>query len=432
MSDAGRLAAVLGSPELAWLRERVRSHAAAGRDQPAEFRRKDPDDAERRAIAALLGRRARLAGALVVVREDLEAELRRSGIWERGLVEAVELLDGPIEVRDDVARRAAAAWAAAFAPLRAAAPAGGRAPEVVAVLDAWVDELERSGRVRTLTGSSPEHAAPVLEQLAAVVTALPAAGETLPVFAARVLGSAHALDDAQPVAGLAARAAEIIGGGGPRPDGIPEASRRRDAWASVGVRRDELSSTVLVLNLPGNVATSAGRMLEEGRREAQPLVLTLRQLADVESVLGPPGPTVSICENPSVVATAAERLALSSGPLVCTSGQPGAATVALLAGLRRAGAELRHHGDFDPGGVAIAGYLRSRLGVVPWRFGTADYRAALEAMGERGLASCRAWPTDEALRTPWDPPLADAMRDAGVRVEEEHVLDGLLDDLAAS
>lgn len=31
--------------------------------------------------------------------------------------------------------------------------------------------------------------------------------------------------------------------------------------------------------------------------------------------------------------------------------------------------------------------------------------------------------------TPWDPPLAEAMTRHGVRVEEENVLPGLLDDL---
>lgn len=381
-------------------------------------------------MADLLGRRASLSGPLVVRRADVESQLRRAGIWEGDLGQAVVALEGRIELRDDAARRSLAAWAVAFAPLRAAVESGGWPPTVRLALEEWVAELERSGRVRTLAGASAEVAATVLENLAAVVEALPAAGEPLPVFAAHVLGAAHALDDDQPVAGLAARAAEIIGGATPIEVGLPEAARRREAWRAAGVHRDELSSTVLVLNLAGDVGTSTGRILEEGRSEGQPVVLTLRQLADVGSVLVRPGRIVSICENPSVVAVAADRLAASAGPLICTAGQPGAATMSLLSGLRAAGTELRHHGDFDPGGVAIAGYLHTRLGVGGWRFGTDDYREAVATMNrERTGDRERTWPAETVLRTPWDPRLGAVMQTLGLRIEEEQVVEHLLTDL---
>jgi uncharacterized protein (TIGR02679 family) len=185
--------------------------------------------------------------------------------------------------------------------------------------------------------------------------------------------------------------------------------------------KDEVSSTVLTLGLPGDDQTPTGRALAAWREAGQPVVLTLRQL-----VRNPPklsGQPVAVCENPVVVSTAADRLGPACRPLVCTNGQPGAAVLHLLRLLVDAGAELAYHGDFDWGGLRIGNVLFDRLPARPWRFDTASYLAA--APRGHTLAGTAA----EAC---WDGDLTDAMRASGKAVEEELVLDDLLDDLRAA
>jgi uncharacterized protein (TIGR02679 family) len=259
-----------------------------------------------------------------------------------------------------------------------------------------------------------------------IVAALPTDGpETLAHFAARTLDGAHALDDDRSLAGPAVRAAAAIGDVALPGDGVVDAAWRRSAWAAVGVIRDELSSTVLVLGLPGRPETTSGRILELARTAGEPLVLTLRQLR--ETVVGDlRGCVVSCCENPSVVAAAAEAHGSRASPLVCTAGQPGRATAELLRSCAAAGGGIRHHGDFDPSGLRIMGLMQRRHGAVPWRFGARDYDAAVT----RRPGVPRAWSADEVPATPWDAALEESMRRVGVQIEEELVIEGLLADLA--
>ena len=183
-----------------------------------------------------------------------------------------------------------------------------------------------------------------------MAVALPTSGgESLGAFAARVTGRAHALDDDSPLGTLALGAARVLAAlEHPGPDESP-AEARREAWAAVGLLSDELSSTVLTLALPGD-ASMTGRILAAASESGEPVWLTLRQLvrspprwraADVGAVL--------VVENPSVVALAADTLGARTAPIVCTNGQPRAATMVLLRSLAATGVRLRHHGDFDWG-----------------------------------------------------------------------------------
>lgn len=54
-----------------------------------------------------------------------------------------------------------------------------------------------------------------------------------------------------------------------------------------------------------------------------------------------------ICENPSVVVEAANRLGTASASLICATTHPGAAATVLLRQLGATGARLRYDGDFD-------------------------------------------------------------------------------------
>jgi uncharacterized protein (TIGR02679 family) len=204
----------------------------------------------------------------------------------------------------------------------------------------------------------------------------------------------------------------------------PSAGSRRAAWAAVGVHLDELSSLVLCLGLPGDPRTALGRALAAGREAGQPVVLTLRQLRCHDGPL--PAGQVRICENPVVVAAAADELGAGCRPLVCVGGQPSAAAWRLLDLLAAGGARFGYHGDFDWGGVRIAGTVRRRVTWQPWRYDRRSYQAAVSAAQPLTPLAALA---GEPAATPWDPGLAAAMRQCGVRVEEELTLDALLSAL---
>lgn len=341
--------------------------------------------------------------------------LRGSGACPDGLAAAVVALTGPVTDRAAAAAATEAAWRAAFDPLdRAVAGRPG--------LTEWAERLRTTGTVRRVA-RHPGAAADLLTRLASVLAVLPGEPEPIGRFAERVLGSAHALDPDRPLAGLVFGAARALGG---VPDGAGSAWRR-EVWASVGLLRDELSSTVLVLNLPTAADTPTGRLLAALHETGEPAVLTLRQLRRPPR-LRAPGVTVSVCENPVVVAEAADHLGSAAGPLVCLGGQPGVAAMTLLRGLADSGTRLRYHGDFDWGGLRIGNVVFSRLPADPWRFDAATYRSALNrGTPYRGAEHPLI---GEPAPCSWDPELAEAMRDAGRRVEEERGLDDLLGDLA--
>ncbi len=133
------------------------------------------------------------------------------------------------------------------------------------------------------------------------------------------------------------------------------------------------------------------------------------------------GRVVHVCENPSIVAVAADELGPSCAPLVCTDGMPKTVSRSLIALLSTRGATIRAHADFDAGGVAIIGHLVAAHGVLPWRFGRDDY---LDALAGATLAL-----SSTVGATPWDSALSATMNDSGRAVHEESLADVLLADL---
>jgi uncharacterized protein (TIGR02679 family) len=271
-------------------------------------------------------------------------------------------------------------------------------------------------------------ARPLLDQVAAVLRRLPARAVPIGRLAAECCGDAHALDDGRPAGTLALSAVRALAG-------LPfaaevSADSRRTAWACVGVHLDDLSSLVLCLGLPGDTRTALGRLLALYRETGQPAMLTLRQLRGHDEALS--AGLVRVCENPVVVAAAAEELGSRCPPLVCVGGQPSAAGWRLLDLLAAGGAEFRYHGDFDWGGVRIAGAVRQRVGQgqarwQPWRYDAGAYEAAAAVHAAGRLPRLAG----EPVATPWDPGLAAAMARHAVRVEEELSLDTLLADLGS-
>jgi uncharacterized protein (TIGR02679 family) len=268
----------------------------------------------------------------------------------------------------------------------------------------------------------------LLTQVATVLRRLPSSGVPIGRLAAECCGDAHALDDGRPAGTLVLSAVRALAGLPFAAD--PAAGSRRASWAAVGVHLDELSSLALCLGLPGDTRTALGRTLASCREAGQPAVLTLRQLrchTDPLTTGSQPTARVRICENPVVVAAAADELGAGCQPLVCVGGQPSAAGWRLLELLAAGGAEFGYHGDFDWGGVRIAGAVYHRVNWRPWWYDRQAYEAAVSAVYPltplAGLAG-------EPAATPWDPELAAAMRRRNVRIEEELTLDALLQDLS--
>ncbi|WP_225730447.1 MULTISPECIES: TIGR02679 family protein [unclassified Nocardia] len=405
---------LLGGDELAWLVNRVRRRLERGEPVTGSTTLAEASLEQRRAVERLLGRRGRTGGSLTVSLDEVDAVLRGSGAAPDGLAGAVRVLVGVVVNQSERSAAEAREWVLAQAPLDELIE---RRPE----LRDWREWLDSTGLLRRCAADAIA-AHELCAGLARVVDRLPAKDVALGRLAADATGKAHALDDGRPLATLAISAARALAGSAPAGSG--SALERRAAWAAVGVHRDELSSTVLALGLPGGTDSAMGQILALARTASEPVVLTLRQLTRIEpAVLGVRSALVRICENPIVVASAADRLGSVCPPLICLSGQPSAAARHLLEMLSEAGADFAYHGDFDWGGVRIANSLTRHIPWRPWRFTTADYLNALpRATG--GTLSGRP------AAAVWDTELAPTLRRHGVRIEEELVLDELVEDLA--
>jgi uncharacterized protein (TIGR02679 family) len=181
---------------------------------------------------------------------------------------------------------------------------------------------------------------------------------------------------------------------------------------------NELARPVLFLNLPtqrpANVGGAAG----------EPAYASLRLLLRSPPSWDVAGRPVFVCENPNLLAIAADHWGARCAPLVCTDGMPAAAQRCLLAQLSRAGAALHYHGDFDWPGLRIANHVMREHGALPWRFGAADYTEAVRTASGPGHL-LNGLPV-EAL---WDEALAPAMSEQKRSIPEEAVAASLLRDL---
>ncbi|CAI7980651.1 TIGR02679 family protein [Frankia sp. Hr75.2] len=416
--DLERLRRLLGGEETAWLLARARGRLERGRPLTGTVTLARATADQRRAAERLLGRRAGAGSSLSVSLDDVDAVLRASGAASGGLEAAVTLLTGQVANLAAQAAADAREWSAVRGPLEELVS---RRP----VLAPWLLWLDGTGMLRRLA-DGPDAASALVADAVRVLEVLPSPGVALGRLAASRAGDAHALDEGRPLTTLVLAAVRVLGGSSPT--GVGSAAGRRAAWAAVGVHHDELSSTALCLGLPGGSVTPSGRMLAAAREAGEPCVLTLRQLVGRRGDLGDLGvgsTMVFLCENPIVVASAADELAHRSPPLICVSGQPSLAVVTMLDALAVRGARFAYHGDFDWGGIRIANGLLERVPWLPWRFDSRSYEAAL-AMVEGGRLMGR--PADAS----WDQGLRPALERHARRIDEELVLPDLLADLAAA
>ncbi|SFO32158.1 TIGR02679 family protein [Variovorax sp. PDC80] len=409
-----RLHKVLGGEHLAALRQRLRGH----------FERADPDapptslrltgliGEEREALALLVGRPPRTAKSMQIDTGEIDAALLRAGI-AASLREALEQLDGPIVHLATEQTALRAAWASVVAAARHPA------------LAACLLKPTVQGLLKRLSRQDTSVALQLLADADAVLRHLPASGMARARLAAETLGDAHALDAGRPTATLVLTAWRQLADEPPAADeesndDSQSGERVRDVWARAGVLVNELARPALFLNLPLH---SVGIAWPPG----EPGYLSLRRLLRAPPAWAVAGRTVFVCENPNVVAIAADVLGRDCAPLICTDGMPAAAQRTLMAQLVSAGAQLRYHGDFDWSGLHIANHVFRVHGASPWRFHSMDYESATaEASHARGRL-----PT-VPVEASWDPELAPAMRHRGLTVAEEAVIDLLLQDLRIS
>ena len=409
-ASGSRLEAALGGPAFAWLRARLRARLAGGRPLTGYLTLTEPTPEQRSATERLFGRLTR-GHALRVDLAELESLLRDAGVAAT-LVDAVVALEGSIEdLRQKRAEREQR-WVTVLAEARAGASA-----RSAGWVEAWLADLVATGLLRRLAADQPEVGQGLLASAFATIALLPVRAMPLAELAAAALGNSHALDAGTPIGTLVLRAVAARSGAA-----LPtDADDRRSAWASVGVLVDELSAPVLLLNLRAGLDGTAARALALAADAGEPYRLSSRQLLrEQPTFVLPAGGTVFVCENPTVLAAAADRLGPRAKPLICTEGQPKTALRLLMTRLREIGANVAYHGDFDWPGVQIANGMAARFGAVPWRLRKVDYLNAPPGLPLEGAP----------ISASWDPDLADTMRQRGCAVHEEAVLPTLLEDLA--
>ena len=310
----------------------------------------------------------------------LDDALRRSR-YALGLPDVLEALGAPIVVKRQARETLEARWEALLK----------------GVSDGdWRVALGRSeagaALLRAALKAADTEAAPLVRL---VLEALDLARrETLsfPVLAANLTGNAHALDT-DTLAGRVFRAA-LHGLNLPAP------------------LRDGVSSTVLIANVRGPdwLNAAAGHCLALPWREVQKT-----------GALYVEGNTLWVVENPSVFE--ALHTACSHAPLLCTSGQAGAATVTLLT-LLPTFTTAYLSCDLDLGGLRIAAHL---MRTVPlnwqhWRMDAADHALA----SGRGATPLNGDPSGYAAEFPG---LVAALQASGQGVHQENLLPELLADM---
>jgi uncharacterized protein (TIGR02679 family) len=409
-----RLQRLLGGDDFAPLRRRLRRHfERENLDAPQRTVRLGAlSEREYAALASLLGRPVRQASSMAVNVEAIDAALARAGIAP-SLKAALELLDGPILHVPTARAEALARWASVAGDARH--------PDLARLLHT----AKGLGLLKRLARQDPDAARRLREHADLVLQRLPASGVPRAQIAAETLGDAHALDSGRPAATLllsVLRQAEQ-----PSPDlpetalpellpDLQEEERDRSVWARAGILVNELARPALFLNLP----TRSGVCL--AAEAGEPAYASLRALLRSPPALAVDGRPVYVCENPNIVAIAADRLGPHCAPLVCTDGMPAAAQRTLLTQLARAGAMLLYHGDFDWPGLRIANLVIRSFRAEPWRLGAGDYAEHADTATGQPLAGN---PTTAS----WDPSLAPAMQARGLAIPEEAVAVRLLEDL---
>ena len=408
-----RLQSLFGSAASARFVERLRHKLERGAPLVGTVTLADASDEEKQHFASIFGTAKTHSLTLRVNLDELTALLRKAGIAD-DLQQAIERLIGPVPNVRAVKNARDSEWSRIHERLEKIAKKDVR-------LLPWVEMMRGRGLLRRLARNSPQQADQWIDGFERVWSLLPLRGMPLARLAADSLGDAHALDAGQTLPAIILRAVPLIGEALPEEDLFP-AERRRELWAAGGVLSGELSGAILVLNLPAEPSNSTGMLLCTAADAGEPLYLTLRQLLRTPPIFREgQNRTIFVCENPTVLASAANELGERCAPLVCVLGHLRQSAHRLLRQLTNAHYRIRYHGDFDWAGITIANSVVSRHQAIPWRMGATDYLNA--PLSNVPLGKNR-------VAAGWDKLLMSAMVSRAHAVFEEQVLDGLIQDLA--
>ncbi len=274
----------------------------------------------------------------------------------------------------------------------------------------WIDEVIRAGILRNLEAAQ---ARALLQSIRAVLDYL-TQERPVPIsrtdLAARLLGSAHALDPRTRIEAAVSRALTFR----------LDATDRRDLWAQAGVYFDLTSAPALTWRLPLSQECGLAPLAAAALAASVPLHISRLALEAHPAAL-PRGSRILVVENPRMVEAAAQRHA--STPVISTNGNPSSTVLLLLSQLLASGAELRYHGDFDSAGLAICARVMA-LGLIPWRMSAADYVEAVASADAEGALL----PRDSRAPgpTPWDPSLQSIFEQKRRIVHQERLLSALI------
>ena len=404
MSGAHDVPASLLEPSLSPLWAAMRLRLDRGGDtERATVARPALDQAGTLALASLLGRppasRVRLG--------ELQSALVRRGVGS-DLDDALMRLGHPpgetaIRRREGVARRADAH--------------GALARSVAAWPEAWAADWAEDVRRRGLVGDlDAAGVVGIVGDVRRLLDQVPAGGAGRTELAARLYGSAHALDAGVRRSALIVLALRHVVG---RLEG-------RELWEAAGIVPDRVSAPVLTWRLPTVGTSPLDRQVLAATEGGLPVHVTLLALRR-HPLAVPSAAPVFVVENPRLVEAAVERqLGVC---VVAGNGNPSSAVSELVAQLRRSGADLRYHGDFDAPGIAICARMHA-VGVRPWRMTAGDYAAAL--MYAEAADVALDVDTRVCVDTPWEPTLARAFRADGRIVHEELLAEELLTAMATT
>ncbi len=408
-----KVVAIFSAPGWSRFIDKLTGYRDQGRTLPDSVTLPTPTGEERLHHARLLRRpNPSLAGGLRYDLAKILAALQSTQItfgWD----EILATLRGPIPAARLAARTTEQAWQV-FWPRAAALVDHHPFPED----RAWLESLRRDTTLRRLSKGDVVLAARCLEDSIRLLHALPLPDDQpLASVAARYGGSSHALDPAAAMSTLVLRGLALR-----QNRSTPSRSdERRELWAAYRVVCDELSAPVLTFNLALVGDTVTSRLVALASLANQPVHLTSRILwaTDWTRVICPP--SAFVCENPTIVKMAADKLGSRCPPLVCVDGEPKPAARLLLRRLRAGGTALFYHGDFDWPGLAIAERIFREFGALPWCFDAESYCEAAANPGRPLLG--------KLTPSPWSPKLAETMHRVGMAYDEESLAEALLTDL---
>jgi uncharacterized protein (TIGR02679 family) len=221
-------------------------------------------------------------------------------------------------------------------------------------------------------------------------------------LAARLFGSAHALDPSEPLGRLANRALATA-----------LAGEHTTPWEQAGYHTDLVSHPVPTWNLPLPDGSPLGLLVATATGAGLPLPITRMALLQ-DPLAGLDGRDVVCVENPRLVEAAADSN--SALPVITTNGNPRRTAVLLVQQLLSAGATVHYHGDFDSAGLAICQRMVD-LGCAPLAMTGDHYQRCLTAATGLGVDLPRD--TNPVVDLSWCAHLAEVFNHQRLIVHEE-------------